>query len=100
MCFRPEPSLPHTNEMQEKYGPKGVIFIGVCHQRGADKMAATVKDKGIKYPVAADVDGKTVEAYKVNGFPDYYIIDRKGVLRVADCANAKVEEAVNRLLEE
>lgn len=93
-------SIPHMNEMQEKYGPEGVVFIGVCHSRGAEKMAATVKDKGIKYAVVADVDGKTVKAYQANGFPDYYIIDRKGVLRVADCANSKVEDAVKLLLKE
>lgn len=93
-------SIPHMNEMQDRYGPQGVVFIGVCSSRGAEKMAATVKDKGIKYAVAADLDGKTVKAYKVNGFPDYYIIDREGVLRVADCSNAKVGEALELLLKE
>lgn len=93
-------SIPHTNELQEKYQKQGVIFIGVCHKRGVEKMEQTAKDKGIKYAIAKDTDGKTVEAYKVNSFPDYYIIDRKGVLRAADCQNAKVEEVVEALLKE
>ena len=36
-------AIPHTNEMMENYADKGVVFIGVCAQRGAEKMADTVK---------------------------------------------------------
>ena len=43
-------SIPHTNELMEKYKDQGLVVIGVCHDRGADKMQQTVKDKGIKYP--------------------------------------------------
>jgi peroxiredoxin len=85
--------------MAGKYADK-VVIIGVCHPRGAEKMAAVVKDKGIKYPVAVDKEGKVADAYGVNGFPDYYIIDAKGVLRLADCANGNVEKAIEMLLEE
>ncbi len=91
-------SIPHTNEMMKKYADKGVVFIGVCHQRGAEKMEETAKDKGIKYPIA--VDQGTNAAYKANSFPDYYIIDRKGILRWADIANRDVEKAIEHLLAE
>ena len=92
-------SIPHNNAMMEKFGDK-VVIIGVCHPKGAERMAKTVKSKGIKYPVAVDAGGKTGKAYKVNGYPDYYIFDAKGVLRVADCANSKVEAAIETLLAE
>lgn len=91
-------AIPHTNEMMENYADKGVVFIGVCAQRGAEKMADTVKQRGIKYPVATD--SGTNAAYKANSYPDYYIIDRNGVLRWADIANRDVEKAVKILLEE
>jgi len=91
-------SIPHTNEMMKKYADKGVVIIGVCHQRGAEKMEATAEDKGIKYPIA--VDKGTNEAYKANSFPDYYIIDRKGNLRWADIVNRDVEKAIEHLLAE
>ena len=92
-------SIPHTNEMMDKYGDK-VVIIGVCHPRGGEKMSATVKDKDIRYPVALDTEGKTKEAFGVNGFPDYYVIDGKGALRVADCANNQVEKVFDALLAE
>jgi thiol-disulfide isomerase/thioredoxin len=93
-------SIPHNNDLYERYKGDGLAVIGVCHSRGADKMAETVKDKGIKYPVAADSDGRTVEAFAVDGFPDYYFIDRAGKLRILDCKNGHVEDAIKLLLAE
>ena len=91
-------AIPHTNEMMEHYADKGVVFIGVCAQRGAEKMADTVKQRGIKYPVATDAG--TNATYKANSYPDYYIIDHNGVLRWADIANRDVGKAVKILLKE
>jgi thiol-disulfide isomerase/thioredoxin len=93
-------SIPHTNQLQAKYREDGLVIIGVCHSEGAEKMAQTVKDKKIEYPVAADVGHKTVKAYKVNGYPDYYFIDRAGTLRIADCKNGAIEDAIKALLAE
>ena len=93
-------SIPHANEISKKYADKGVVFIGVCAQRGAEKMKETAGKHKIEYPIAADSAGKTVEAYKANSYPDYYIIDRKGMLRWADFANNEVEKAIEILLAE
>src|SRR5438105_742406 len=59
-------AVPHNNEMMEKYGSKGLVIIGVCIKKGADTFAATVREKGMKYPVAIDADGKTEKAYHVD----------------------------------
>ena len=93
-------AIPHTNEMAKKYADKGVIIIGVCAPRGGEKMPETVKSRGIKYPVAIDVDGATMKAFKANSFPDYFIIDRKGNLRWGDVANRDAEKAIQLLLKE
>lgn len=93
-------SIPHGNELYEQYKADGLVIIGVCHERGAEKMAETVESKGIKYPVAADTKGETVAAYAVDSFPDYYFIDRSGKLRILDCKNARVDDAIKLLLAE
>ena len=90
-------SIPHNNEIFEKY-KDDVVFIGICHPQGSDKMKKVIKDKGIKYPVAIDKKGDTSKAYKVNGYPDYYIFDKTGKLVVADCSNSKVEKVLEQLL--
>lgn len=93
-------AIPHANEISKKYADKGVVFIGICAQRSAEKMEETAKKHQIQYPIAEDSAGNTVAAYKANSYPDYYIIDRKGVLRWADFANADVEKAIEILLAE
>jgi thiol-disulfide isomerase/thioredoxin len=96
-CIR---AIPHANELVEKYGDDGLVFIGVCHSRGAGKMPETVEEEGIEYPVAADVQGRTTKAYQVDGFPDYFVLDRAGNLRIADLRNDKLEPAIKALLAE
>lgn len=90
-------SIPHTNELAEKYKDK-VVIIGICNPKGAEKIEEVVASKGIKYPVAIDAKGDTIAAYSVNSFPDYYIIDQNGTLVVADCANDQVEAVIEKLL--
>jgi cytochrome c biogenesis protein CcmG/thiol:disulfide interchange protein DsbE len=92
-------SIPHNKELVEKY-KDDVVFIGVCHPRGAEKMKQTADAKGITYPIAVDTDGKAAKAYEVNGFPDYYIIDRDGKVVLADCSNGSVGEALEALLKD
>lgn len=94
-------SVPHNNELQKKYAAKNVVFVAVCAPKGGEKMAATVKARGIEYAVALDNgNGDTFGAFKADSYPDYYIIDRKGNLRWGDVVNGEVEKAIKLLLAE
>lgn len=93
-------AIPDTRALADKYADQGLVVIGVCHPRDVQKMPETVLDHNITYPVCADKTGKTIEAYKVDGFPDYYFIDRAGRLRVADASNDRLEDIVKALLAE
>lgn len=96
-CIR---SIPHTNELQAKHAEDGLVIIGICNTRGGENMASSAEEHGIEYPIAVDIEGQTVGAYRVNGYPDYYFIDRSGNLRIADCRNSSVDDAVAALLAE
>ena len=89
-------AIPHNNELAEKFKDK-VVIIGVCHPRNGETMAKVVEQKGIKYPVCLDTNGRTSEAYQVDGFPDYYVFDATGKLVIADCANSELEKALEAL---
>ena len=95
-CIR---SIPKNNKLAETY-KDDLVVIGICHDRGHEKMAAVVNDKGILYPVCHDADNVTKTEYLVDSYPDYYLIDREGNLRIADCANSKVEDAIKLLIAE
>jgi len=92
--------IDYHNELLDKFGSDGLVFIGVSATLGGEKVADTVQQYGIHYPVCVDVENKTNTAYGPNGFPDYYLIDRAGHLRIADCANASLEDAIAALLSE
>ena len=53
----------------------------------------------MKYAVAFD-GGKLMKKFGCDSFPDYVIIDRKGITRVVDLDNDDVEKAVKMLLAE
>ena len=63
-------------------------------------MAAFAKEQKIGYPIAIDAEGKTVKAFHVDSFPDYYVIGRGGKLRFADLANNELDAVVKKLLKE
>lgn len=92
-------AIPKNNALMDKFADQ-VVIIGVCHpSTGMEKLADVVKNKGIKYPVAVDADGAAAKAYALDGYPDYYLIDQTGKLRLADCSNGSVEDAIKALLD-
>ena len=93
-------AMPHLKELHKKYKDQGLVIIGVHTTNGGEKMAEFVKKESIPWAVALDVDDKTVKAFAVDSYPDYYLIDRSGKLRVADLANDEVDRVVEVLLKE
>lgn len=98
-CGNCKAAVPTINELQNKYSGRGLVVIGVCAQRGHEKMAETVKTLGIRYPVAADTSGKTIQDYRVDGYPDYYLIGRDGSMLAADIKNGNIEDVIISVLE-
>lgn len=92
--------MPHLLELASKHKDAGLVVIGVHTTNGADRMAAFVDEQKITYPVCADVDNATTTAFAVDSYPDYYLIDRAGNLRVADLQNAALDGAITALLAE
>jgi len=94
-------AIPHNNELLEKYKDKGLVIVGVCtSDQGQERMPQTVKDKGIKYPTARDPQLKSETAWRVNYYPTYAIVDRKGIVRIVGLQPDHVEEVVKKLLAE
>ena len=93
-------SIPHNNEMAEKYKDKGVVVLGVCTANGQEKYEQVVNDKGIKYHSARDPDRKTEKAYRVMWYPTYAVIDKAGKVRAIGLQPEHVEDVVEKLIKE
>ncbi|MCA8971496.1 MAG: TlpA family protein disulfide reductase [Planctomycetes bacterium] len=92
--------MPELQTLYRRLEGQGLALIAVHTKNASDRMAAWMKDNDISVPVCIDSEGTTVKAYGVDSYPDYYVIDRTGKLRVADLANADVERTVTALLAE
>ncbi len=71
-------SFPWMNEMQQKYGARGLVVVGVNvdKKRGdADRFLAQIP---ANFTVVFDEAGITPSAYGVKGMPSSYVIDARG----------------------
>lgn len=92
--------MPKLIETHRRLKDQGLVLIGIHTTNGGEKMEAYAKEAGIDFPIAIDVDKKTTTAFAVDSYPDYYLIDRSGKLRVADIQNGDFERALEVLLAE
>jgi thiol-disulfide isomerase/thioredoxin len=93
-------AMPHLKELYAKHKDEGLVVIGIHTTNQGEKMAEFAKEEALPWPVAVDVEKKTVAAFRVDSYPDYYVIDRAGNLRVADLANGELDRVVEALLKE
>jgi cytochrome c biogenesis protein CcmG/thiol:disulfide interchange protein DsbE len=71
-------SFPWMEDMQKKYGAKGLTVVAVnldSKQENADKF---LDNHPASFHVAFDPAGKVAKSYKVKGMPSSYLIDRAG----------------------
>ena len=83
-------SIPHLNEIYEKYKDKGLVVIGQnCSERDDSGVAAFVKKMGDKMTYRVALDNKTsnkegtmaktwMAAAGLDGIPSAFLVDTKG----------------------
>ncbi len=79
-CIR---TVPLMNELQEKYGDKGLVIVGVHapefdFEKDEKNVAAAIKKFGIKYAVGLDNNRKTWQNFSNKYWPAHYLIDQNG----------------------
>ncbi len=99
-CGPSRGAVKPLKELHEKHKDKDLVILAIHTTKGAEEAPDFVKEQQIPYRVAVDKRDGTVYRYKADSTPDYYLVDRKGVLRLADLANREVERAVETLLAE
>jgi thiol-disulfide isomerase/thioredoxin len=109
-CYR---SIPWLKDLETRLGPKGLALLGVhspefAHEQDRDKVAAKVKEFGIKHPVMLDNDFSYWKALGNRFWPAFYVIDKQGRVRgtfvgethAGDARAREVEGLIARLLAE
>jgi thiol-disulfide isomerase/thioredoxin/Leucine-rich repeat (LRR) protein len=92
--------LPEIRRLHDAYGDRGLVVIGVHSTTGAETAAVFAKSNNLKWPIVLDGDDQSKTAYGVQSWPSYYLIDRRGLLRMADIFDGDRELAIQALLSE
>ncbi len=108
-CVR---ELPALQKLYSKYGPKGLLIVGVNTDgvnadfiRKAFGERQDLKAAGVAFPLVPDEQFTVIDAYGLQGAPLNVMIDRKGVVRYRhegyeDGDEAGYAKVVERLLSE
>jgi thiol-disulfide isomerase/thioredoxin len=104
-CLR---TLPYVKEWHRKYGPLGLVTVGVhapefSFAREQGNVLRAVREHGIDYVVLLDNDYATWQAWANRYWPAKYLVDKQGYLRYlhfGEGGYAETEEAIRTLLKE
>jgi peroxiredoxin len=71
---------------QAKYATKGVTMIAVhtpelAREHDLKRLKKSITDRGLKYPVVVDQDGKIWKSWDNHWWPSIYLIDKQGFAR-------------------
>lgn len=86
--------------LQERFKGQELEIWTILAPRAAEEAVDILKDVAVSWRVSVDRRGATAGRYRVDSCPDYYLVDRKGILRFADLSNREVSRAVEFLLSE
>jgi hypothetical protein len=89
-----------VKELLEKHHEAGLEIVSVHTTKDAESAEMYTGEFLISWPLGLDDSDKSKEAWHVDRYPAYYLIDRTGQLRIADIYPKQLEEAVKMLLEQ
>ncbi len=93
--------MPNVKKLYEKYGPKGLVIIGISLDNSKEDMEKYIKESGLSWNFAFSGKGwkdETAEMYGVNSIPSMWLVDRDGILYQFGLRGEKLEEAVAELI--
>ena len=71
-------SFPWMNEMQQKYGARGLVVVGVNVDKKRSDAERFLAQIPASFTIVFDEAGTTPAAYGVKGMPSSYVIDARG----------------------
>ncbi len=102
-CGPCKQSFPWMNDMQDRYGAKGLRVVGINVDQKAADAAAFLSETPARFDVAFDAAGKTPRAFSIKGMPTSVLIGPDGkVLMVhagfKDESRAELESQIKKSL--
>jgi len=81
-CVPCQQEADELEEAWQHYKPDGeVIFVGVDYVDTEPEALAYLAEYGITYPNGPDMGTKISQAFRIQGVPETYFLDRNGVVQ-------------------
>ncbi|MEZ5536055.1 MAG: TlpA disulfide reductase family protein [Thiolinea sp.] len=75
--------IPSLGNLQAKFSPDDFVVLSVDLGEEKEEVAAFLERVPADYPVMLDIEGTTVQAWKLSAFPTTFVLDREGYIRLA-----------------
>ncbi|MFV2065992.1 MAG: exo-alpha-sialidase, partial [Pirellulales bacterium] len=74
--------LPAIQAVHRKYRTDDVLFVGVCSaaEEKGDELRTFAQRTGLIFPVHRDLSGQVAKRFGATATPEFFLIDRRGVL--------------------
>ena len=92
--------VPLLKELHTKYADAAAL-IGISIDMDLQRTDRTIKEKGMTWPVLADgqgFDGPIPKAYRIQGTPDIWVLDRAGRIVARPGSARQIEASLRELL--
>jgi len=80
-CAACQAEAPDIEAAYQKAKASGAVVLAVSISEDSATVAEYARRIGLTYPQVADPDTRIASAYRVNGIPAHFFIDRSGILR-------------------
>lgn len=80
-CAACQAEAPDIEAAYQKAKASGAVVLAVSISEDSATVLDYAKRIGLTYPQVADPDTRIASAYRVNGIPAHFFIDRSGILR-------------------
>ncbi len=98
-CFLVVHSVPHLNELQDKFKDKSFKIISINSYDSKEDVSWFCNKHNINFSVL--LNGKEVaEKYGVSGFPTFFVIDKEGKVIYSTAGHDKsIQSEVEHIIE-
>lgn len=96
-------SVPMLLDLRKKYSNKPFQIVGISSDDDQDVWSTFIEAKHMDWPEYLDVSGEVQEAFKIESFPTYVVLDKDGVIRfrqsgLSQTTQGDLEDTVSKAL--
>jgi len=96
-------SIPTVKNVKKKFANKGFELVGISSDDDEDVWRTFVESKQMDWHEYIDLSGDVLQAFNIDSYPTYIVLDKDGVIRYrqsgfGDATEGELEDAINKAL--